>query len=274
MERILGWIIVAVAAVTMVWSSPLAAEERGDLPTVATTLSGGTATAPKLPASMKKKAKKRKTPKKKNVKKKSSRKKAKKKSAPSKAKKHALGLKGAMSPFNDMNVTRAGAVAGDVRQVDYDFGIIWGWGAQYQYRVAENFYLSGEFLYWYPEVSDTSNHPDPKANFRESDALINLGVGLRFNVMGGEDTTDRVYLKGHVGFTDYAPDDANTDSENRVGFYFNAGAGVEHMFSRTFTVFADGGYFYNSFTSPGDDEEDGTLQGVILNGGFLFHWEP
>ena len=35
---------------------------------------------------------------------------------------------------------------------------------------------------------------------------------------------------------------------------------------------ADGGYFYNSFTSPGDDEEDGTLQGVILNGGFLFHW--
>jgi hypothetical protein len=90
--------------------------------------------------------------------------------------------------------------------------------------------------------------------------------------MGGEDTTDRVYLKGHVGFTDYSPDDANADSGNRAGFYFNAGVGVEHMFSRTFTVFADGGYFYNSFTSPGDNEEDGTLQGVILNGGFLFHW--
>ncbi len=257
MERVQGWIVVIVAVIAMVWSNPLLAEERGDIPTVATTLSGGTVTAPKLPASMKKKAKRGKQHKvkKKSVHKKAKKKKKKKKKAAPKAKRHALGLKGAMS-----------------RQVDYDFGIIWGWGLQYQYRVAENFYLGGEFLYWYPEVSDTSNHPDAQADFREQDALINIGVGLRFNVMGGDDTTDRVYLKGHLGFTDYSPDSANTDSDNRAGFYFNAGAGIEHMFSRTFTVFADGGYFYNSFTSPGDDEEDGTLQGVILNGGVLFHW--
>ncbi len=272
MVHIYEWTMVAVLAASLAWSTPVGAEESGDLPQVATTVSGETATAPKLPASMKKKSQQKanaKPAKKKSV----VRKPATPKVAPKpKAKRHALGLKGAMLPINDMNVTRTGSTAGDVRQVDYDFGIIWGWGLQYQYRLAKNFYLAGEFLYWYPQVDDTDKHPNPEASFRERDGLINIGAGLRFNVMGGEDTTDRVYLKGHVGFADYVASDGNTDNENRAGFYFNAGAGVEHMFSRTFTVFADGGYFYNSFTSPGEGEEDGSLHGIILNGGFLFHW--
>ncbi len=273
MERIQRWIFVVVIAIAMAWSMPVEGEERGDWPAVATSVSGETGTAQKLPRTMKKKAKKSKKAKKKKAKKKSARKKAKKKKpAAPKTMKHALGLKGGVSPLNGMTITRTGINPGEVRNVDYDFGIIWGWGLQYQYRVAQNFYLGAEFLYWYPEISGTSNHPTAAANFREQDALINLGAGLRFNIMGGEKTTDRVYLKGHVGLADYAADDGNTDSDNRVGFYFNAGVGIEHMFSRTFTVFADGGYFFNSFTSPGEGEEDGALQGIILNGGFLFHW--
>lgn len=263
MERIQRWVVVAVIAFAMAWVTPVAADEGGEWPAaIATTVSGETAAAQKLSASAKKKAKKRKAKKKK-----------KKKAPVTTAKKHALGLKGVVLPINDMNVNFTGPGSGSIVPVDYDFGIIWGWGLQYQYRIAKNFYACGEFLYWYPEVSDTEKHPVGQAEFREPDGLVNLGVGLRLNIMGGEATTDRVYLKGHVGFTDYVANDSNTDSDNRAGVYFNAGGGIEHKFSRTFTVFADGGYFYNSFTSVGEGEEDGTLQGIVINGGFLFHWD-
>lgn len=259
-------VIVILLAATLAWSSPAAAADAVDLPAVATTISGETATAPKLPPSMRKKKPKKAT----KPKKAKAKPKAKQKPM---AKRHALGLKAGMLPINDMSINRTGSVAGETRKVDYDFGIVLGWGLQYQYRLAKNIYLAGEFLYWYPEVSDTGNHPDAQAAFREKDGLLNIGGGLRFNIMGGEDTTDRVYLKGHVGFADYIASDGNTDSDNRMGYYFNFGAGIEHMFSRVFTVFADGGYFYNSFTSPGEGEEDGSLQGVLLSGGFLFHWD-
>ncbi len=251
---------------------------------VARTVSGDTATAPKLPPAVKKKAledqgKPKPKAKAKAKKRAAAKKKAAKKKAPPpppKAKKYALGIKGGMMPFSDMNVTRPGAATGDTREIDYDFGIMWGWGAQLQYRLMKNFYLAAEMVYWYPKVKDTTNHPettDTHVEFRENDGLLNLGIGARFNILGGEATTDRVYLKGHVGFTDYVADDANLDEDNRAGIYFNALVGIEHMFSRAFTVYADGGYLFNSFMAAGDKEDEASLQGLVVNAGFLFHWD-
>jgi hypothetical protein len=274
MQRFPVWMLGVMVVLSLSYS---AQARPGEAVEPARTVAGAVAGAPKLPASMKKKAQEdnaKPKAKKKPVAKRAAKKVPAKPPTP-KAKKHALGLKGAMLPFNDMNVTRPGVASGDTREIDYDFGVIWGLGVQYQYRLARNFYACGEFLYWFPHVSDTSNHPEAVAtqeNYRERDVLVNLGAGLRYDILGGETTNDRVYLKGHAGFADYSGNDANLDNSNRAGLYFNLGVGIEHMFARTFTVFADGGYFYNAFLSPGDNEEDASLQGIVINAGFLFHW--
>ena len=242
--------------------------------------------APKLPPSVRKNALKKKNKKKnkggkKHIKKNKPRLKMQpQKKKESKAKKYSIGLKGALLPINDMNVKQI-AGGGAYKDADYDFGVIFGWGVQFQYRLFKDISLLGEFMYFYPSVDDTDGHDDiskasgltDKKAFLETDGLLNIGVGVRYNVLGGEHTTDRVYLKGHFGFADYIThNDARIDKGDRIGIYFNALVGVEHMFSRMFTVFADTGYLFNRFTNPSKGEEEATLQAWTINAGFLFHW--
>ena len=268
-------LMVCVAAVFLVvWCAEGSAQPLDEFSQTAGTFYQTADDPPPLPEGMRKKAKKKAKKKTKKKRKKAAKKKATKKAQP-KAGKYGLGLKAGIIPINDMDVTFKGTAAGDSRLVDYDFGPFWGWGAGGQYRLKKNFYIVGEVVYWFPQVDRTDKHPDQTGNnleFKEKDGLLNIGAGLRFNLMGGEHTSDRVYLKGHFGFSDYIADDKNHDTENREGVYFNLLAGIEHMFARSFTVYADTGYYHNIFMSPGDQEEEATLNGWLVTAGFLLHW--
>jgi len=230
----------------------------------------------KHPEPAKKKGKKKK--------KKKGRKKNKKKTTPKKKSsnepRYAIGLKGGLLPINDMKVNLHGSAAGEVKPLDYDFGLIWGWGVGGQYRLLKNFYVVAEIMYWFPKVDEIHEKKGATETadwkFKESDGLLNMGLGLRYNLLGGEHTRDRVYVKGHFGFTDYMADDSNETKENREGYYVNIMAGIEHKFSKMFTIYADGGYYYNDFlsasTTDGRGEDEAVLQGVTINAGFLVHW--
>jgi len=273
------WMVVLAAVTVLLGFGPdLSAQTLDELTQTAGVFIQTADDPPPLPPGMRKKAKKKAKKKKtKNKKaKKSTKKKAKKKKSKPKTPKYGLGLKGGIIPINDMNVTFQGTNKGDSRLVDYDFGPFWGWGVGGQYRLRKNLYIVGELLYWFPQVDETDNHPDQtdtELEFKEKDGLLNIGGGLKFNVMGGEHTSDRVYLKGHFGFSDYITDDKNNDKGNREGIYFNLMAGIEHMFARTFTIYADTGYYHNIFMSPGDDEEEATLNGWLVTAGFLMQWD-
>jgi len=182
---------------------------------------------------------------------------------------YGLGLKVGVMPYNTMT---ARPVEGQDR--DYDMSMAVGWGVAGEYRIVQGFYLTGEFMYWYPEIeSVTIDGKDESA--RTSDGLFNLGGGLRINVYGKQGGTDRVYIKGLIGFTDYAADSANaqtTGDENRVGMYYGGSVGIEHLLSKIISLYADTGFYWNSFSSAAEGEADARLFNWQLAGGFFVHF--
>ncbi|MBM4353069.1 MAG: hypothetical protein FJ109_04620 [Deltaproteobacteria bacterium] len=209
--------------------------------------------------------------KKKPKKKTGAKKKAKKKAEP-KVRPYGLGLKIGVLPYNTMSSLRTDASG----RTEYDMAFAWGWGAAGQYRLLRNFYLTGEIMYWYTRVQGRpENYPkeSEKYEVREDDGLLNMGVGLRFNVYGGEHSSDRIFLLGKVGFTDYIADDANPDGTNRAGMYVGGGVGYEHAFAELLSVFADTGIYYNGFMATSSDESEAAMWYWGATAGFLFHFD-
>jgi hypothetical protein len=212
------------------------------------------------------------TPKQKTKKKGSKKKPAKAKAAEPKVRRYGVGLKFGLLPYNTMSALRTDSSG----RTEYDMAFGWGWGGTGQYRLLRNFYLTGEFMYWYTRIQGKpSNYPNKGAEYkiREDDGLLNMGVGLRFNVYGGEKSRDRVFVQGKVGFTDYIADDANPDGTNRAGIYGGGGAGYEHSFADLLSVFADTGIYYNGFMSTGGSESEASLWYWAATAGFLFHFD-
>lgn len=141
-----------------------------------------------------------------------------------------------------------------------------------QYRLIKNVHLAGEISYWYPRIDrrtggtsqDTFQEP------KECDGFLNIGGGLRVNVMGSDFSTDRLYAKGIFGFADYLANDRNQEKANRYGYYINLGGGIEHSFVKKLSVYADGVYHWASLSSDNDIES--TLDAWAITGGFPFHW--
>jgi len=203
---------------------------------------------------------------------KKAKKKAKAKKAEPKVRPYGVGLKFGMLPYNTMSALRTDTSG----RTEYDMAFAWGWGATGQYRLLKDFYLTGEIMYWYTRVNGKpSNYKatDEEYKIREDDGLLNMGVGLRFNVYGGEKSKDRVFLLGKVGFTDYIADDANPDGTNRAGIYCGGGAGYEHAFADLLSVFADTGIYYNGFMSTGAGESEASMWYWGATAGFLFHFD-
>ena len=181
---------------------------------------------------------------------------------------YGLGLKIGVMPYNSMTARL------ETKDRDYDMSMAYGWGVGGEYRIVQGFYLTGEFMYWYPEIESVRIDGDSKSA-RTSDGLINLGGGLRVNVYGEKGGKDRVYVKGTIGFTDYAADTANsntTGDANRVGIYYGGSMGIEHLLSNVISLYADTGFYWNSFSSAADDELDAKLFNWQLAGGFFVHW--
>ncbi len=272
---VLGVVLVALGASAWAQDDPGVTERKataGKMKThsVGTAKSTGTVsidtgdsrtTDDSQPAKTKKKTKKKKTTKKKA------------KADEPKVRRYGVGLKFGLLPYNTMSALRTDASG----RTEYDMAFGWGWGATGQYRLLRNFYLTGEIMYWYTRVQGKpSNYPDKggeEYKIREDDGLLNMGVGLRFNVYGGEKSRDRVFLLGKVGFTDYIADDANPDGTNRAGIYGGGGAGYEHSFADLLSVFADTGVYYNGFMSTGASESEASMWYWAATAGFLFHFD-
>ena len=48
--------------------------------------------------------------------------------------------------------------------------------------------------------------------------------------------------------------------------------GIEHLLSNVISLYADTGFYWNSFSSAADDELDAKLFNWQLAGGFFVHW--
>jgi hypothetical protein len=221
-----------------------------------------------------KKKKKNKAPKKKNKapKKKTdpAKKKAKKKKEPKESLTYGLGLKVGVMPYNSMT---ARPVEGS-NEIEYDMKMTYGWGIGAEYRIMPSFYLTGEMMYWYPEIDSVTFKKD-SYSAKTSDGLLNLGAGLKINVYGGDTTTDRVYIRGTIGFTDYIADDLNattTGDGNRIGMYYGGSVGIEHLLSQVISLYADSGFYWNSFNSAAENEADAVLFNWQATAGFFVHW--
>jgi hypothetical protein len=191
--------------------------------------------------------------------------------------KNAMGLKVGLMPFNTMSAdTSQGSKS-------YEMRMAYGIGTQFQYWLMKDLYFLGEVLYWVTEIDGRnvtiSGDKPQDYNVKASDALLNLGVGLRYNVMGGEATKDRVFLRGSIGFTDYIAADENPEASNRSGLYYGFGGGIEHKLTLDIGVYADTGISWNSFTSgagsnsAAKDEESALLWNWQVTGGFMYYWK-
>lgn len=186
-----------------------------------------------------------------------------------------LGVRIGVIPFNDMDVTR-----NDMKGLtDYDHEAIWGFGINGEYRFHKKWSAAAEFAYYFPQVdNDPDNHPCDKPDktdhdcaFTESDGLLNIGVGTRFDFMGNGHSKSRVYGKFMFGVSAYIADDANDDADNRTGIYVNPVVGFEQLFVPTFGLFVETGYYHTWFWGA-DREDRAALNGWSIGAGFNGHF--
>lgn len=162
-------------------------------------------------------------------------------------KKNSIALKGFVVPMSDMNVESTGGTSTDA---DMRLGFGAGVDVRHLLMCSPDLYVFGNFDYLAVEIDEFAG---TKYNPKAKDSLMRLGGGVQVNLLGGvkKRTTDRLYLKGQLGYAHYAADDDNTSSDNIGGMYFGGSLGVDHMFYGTgFGAFADTGivyhYFFNS----------------------------
>lgn len=178
---------------------------------------------------------------------------------------YGLGLKIGFMPYNSMSATVKGG-----GENDYNMKMAYGFGLEGHYRLAARFYLTGELMYWFTQISKVGKKSyDAEAK----DGLLNTGVGLKVFVYGKETAANQIYAKGTVGYSQYMADDDNLKGNDRIGVYYGLGAGITHRMGERFRLFAETGLYWNSYSTVGEGENEATLFNWQGTGGFLYLWK-
>lgn len=186
---------------------------------------------------------------------------------------YGLGVKVGLMPYAAMSAETK--TSGDR---DYNMTMSYGLGLDGHYRLASSLYLTAEMMYWWTEIEeikDGTQKRDYDAN--SGDAILDLGIGAKFIFLGSEKSSDRVYARGYLGYSYYVSSDENDQSyqvdDNRGGLYYGLTAGISHRFSNVFSLFAEGGLMFRSYTNTGGDEKDAFFWNIQGLGGFMYHWK-
>jgi hypothetical protein len=187
-----------------------------------------------------------------------------------------LGLKGALIPLVDMNSYAHGYY--DTEQsldftdkIDYDFvKPVLGFGLTGGYRFHRKLSVVAEMMFFFPKVEDVdkSQHPcahqgDDACDFDYYDAIMDLGIGLRVDILGSGFSKSRLYGQIMIGWGHYFADD---DSEpmltqwDRDGFFWSPVAGFQQLFGDHFSLFIETGLYQNLFGSRDWDNESITYE--------------
>ncbi len=182
---------------------------------------------------------------------------------------YGLGVKVGLMPYAAMS-----AETKTQGNRDYNMTMSYGLGLDGHYRLANGFYLTAEAMYWWTEieqVDDNSGKTDYNAN--SGDAMLDLGIGAKYVFLGSEKTSDRVYGRGYLGYSYYVSSDDNAVDDNRGGLYYGLTAGLMHKMGQAFSLFAEGGLMFRSFTNTGGDEKDAFFWDIQAQAGFMYHWK-
>lgn len=186
---------------------------------------------------------------------------------------YGLGVKVGLMPYAAMS-----AETKTSGNRDYNMTMSYGLGLDGHYRLASSLYLTAELMYWWTEIEeikDGTQKQDYNAN--SGDAILDLGIGAKFIFLGSEKSSDRVYARGYLGYSYYVSSDENDQAfqvdDNRGGLYYGLTAGISHRFSSAFSLFAEGGLMFRSYTNTGGDEKDAFFWNIQGLGGFMYHWK-
>lgn len=230
--------------------------------------SGTSSTKPKPPTATKGDSKdddEGTTTKKPTTKKKTKKKKKKEKAETEAELPYGLGVKVGLMPYAAMSAdTKTNG------NQDYNMAMSYGIGLDGHYRLASSFYLTAELMYWWTEIQEVEG---TDYNAESGDAMMDIGIGAKYVFLGSERSSDRVYGRGFLGYSYYISSDDNAIDDNRGGLYYGAAAGIWHKMSKAFSLFAEGGLAFHSFTNTGGEEKDAFFWDIQATAGFMYHWK-